>query len=831
LAAPNGGLSATAVLHAAMLSDWHVGSGGGTPGYVDAHVRRDADGLPYLPGSTVTGVLRDACQTVAEALDEGEPAGVWRGWHRFLFGDQPAAEGPGSGRRIRAARVGIGPARLPAALRERLRADRALAAAATFVKPGVALDPLTGRAADGMLRFTEMARAGLPLEAAVTVDLPADPPGRLAASALLILGAAWCDRVGGDRRRGAGAVAFRFDDQEPAGWARWLAASGWVPPPAPAGLTTPADPGSPLVGVSGERRSPARRAALALAPVSPPAPAAVSPWTCVDLAVTTRLPVRVPADTTGNVVHGLDYLPGALLLPWLSDRWGAGVVRDAVSSGELIVRHAYPEHGGERSVPAPLALFALRGSVTVVNTAAAGMPAVPARQVRDRWTLPAPVAAPVGSAPDAPTGGASPPPGVLLAASELTVISHNQVSRGTQRVDATTGLFTVEAIPAGRTLRSSVLLGAAPLAAQQAAGGPGWASRLAGGARLGSRRRGEYGAVEVAVTPAGPPAAPATPGLGGVLRVWAVADVVVRSASLRQSADPVDVVEALRVALDGGGLRLELAEAPMVRTSRSDRWQTRWQLPRESVLGLAAGSVLTVRVAAGSVDPNRLAELAMTGLGERQPEGFGEVLLDAPLLGVREAIALAATPASPARDPAASGLPGPRTPADEQAGGAAESALSVASAQALAVLRREADVTAVRRQLAAGYLAAAPAGSLARRLATAVTALSPSQRGRWRALCADASLRSTTAALDAEVRRWIDHPVAGRRGQPAAAAVIAELLAAPDALAGLSGGGGSDNNRAARVDALAVLVDEIADGARRGRPLAGTAHEPPEVQR
>ncbi len=41
-------------------SDWHCGSGLSSGAELDARVIRDADGLPFLPGRTVKGLLRDA---------------------------------------------------------------------------------------------------------------------------------------------------------------------------------------------------------------------------------------------------------------------------------------------------------------------------------------------------------------------------------------------------------------------------------------------------------------------------------------------------------------------------------------------------------------------------------------------------------------------------------------------------------------------------------------------------------------------------------------------------------------------------------------------------
>lgn len=48
---------------------WHIGSGHGSVGYIDAKVLRDRDGLPYLPGKSLKGLLLDACQL----LDSCQP--------------------------------------------------------------------------------------------------------------------------------------------------------------------------------------------------------------------------------------------------------------------------------------------------------------------------------------------------------------------------------------------------------------------------------------------------------------------------------------------------------------------------------------------------------------------------------------------------------------------------------------------------------------------------------------------------------------------------------------------------------------------------------------
>ncbi len=50
-------------LHLDLMHYWHAGTGVGRGGHLDAVVRRDALGLPYVPGRTLKGLLRDAVRT------------------------------------------------------------------------------------------------------------------------------------------------------------------------------------------------------------------------------------------------------------------------------------------------------------------------------------------------------------------------------------------------------------------------------------------------------------------------------------------------------------------------------------------------------------------------------------------------------------------------------------------------------------------------------------------------------------------------------------------------------------------------------------------------
>ncbi|HEY3378758.1 MAG TPA: RAMP superfamily CRISPR-associated protein, partial [Armatimonadota bacterium] len=72
-----------------MTSDWHIGSGAGRPGDTDRLIRRDWEGLPYVPGKTMVGIWRDACERVAYGLDHQDENGLWHHWVAYLFGNQP----------------------------------------------------------------------------------------------------------------------------------------------------------------------------------------------------------------------------------------------------------------------------------------------------------------------------------------------------------------------------------------------------------------------------------------------------------------------------------------------------------------------------------------------------------------------------------------------------------------------------------------------------------------------------------------------------------------------------------------------------------------------
>ena len=274
------------------LSDWHVGSGTGQPGHIDRLVVRDADELPYLPSKTITGIWRDACERLADALDAGQQQ---RGWSRcveLLFGSQPAiqTEEVVSAPPLPAA-LSIRPGRLPATLRRKLhqKTARSLRDAITFIKPGVAIDHRSGLAKDKHLRLEEMSRTGAVLVAPCSLDFRAIPQNlHRPCSALLVAGTKLVERLGGKRRRGAGRCRLE------------VIGHGNVEP-AVRYLTEHQAFSATSVDRSGDTSVP-------VFPLK-----ADEEWKRVDLVLTLEEPLAVMGRTVGNVVESLDFLPGTYL--------------------------------------------------------------------------------------------------------------------------------------------------------------------------------------------------------------------------------------------------------------------------------------------------------------------------------------------------------------------------------------------------------------------------------------------------------------------------------------------------------------------------------------
>ncbi len=586
-----------------MLSDWQIGTGTGAPGYLDRIVQREVrvgdhrPGPPIVPAKTLVGVWRDACELAAHALDSGAE-GVWHEWVLFLFGDQYGREDATTLRP--AALVVEGALRLPSRLAELLLHRPKVARAATFRKPGVRIDPVTGTAVQRMLRFEEMARGGVTLRGRARIEgfEKLSPKQRRAALTLLSAGAQLLETIGGKRRRGPGRCRLT------------VTGAGF-----PAEVTLPDDgdvPAPPQV------RPYAVPEYVEAVPVQP-----ASGWERVELIMTVEEPVLVAATVEGNLVTGAGHIPGWCLMPEVVRRLG-GPAHALVRAGDLVVTAAMPlSEKGEPTHPVPRVLMHEKGNPeeiagNVLYDDPSGLKAHRTSYITE-------------------TGD------VVLP--KFTVRMHNTISDDKQRpLRKIGGVYIYRAIAAGVRLRAEVRVrrGAMP---------PGWEKRLSGAWRVGRSSKDDYGKVRVEARQAAAP--PPRPGAGGFLRVWLLSDLLVRDKRLRPSTELADVRRALEQAFARAGAtgvslhwKVRDQQSPnrepatsengvlprVVGAARTESWHRGWGLPRPTLYGLAAGSVLTFEVEGGPISAEVLAEVRTAGVGERRAEGFGQVEFDHPLV-------------------------------------------------------------------------------------------------------------------------------------------------------------------------------------------------------
>ncbi|MFV2088370.1 RAMP superfamily CRISPR-associated protein [Micromonospora sp. LOL_021] len=590
------------------LSDWHIGTGQGRLGSIDAEIRRDSDHLPFVPAKTIVGIWRDACETVADTFDRvGDRPAAWRAWVDWLFGTHPPAEEGGSartGKEPTPAVLRVTPAQAPAWLRDGVRGKPTLAQAAVVLRPGVKIDDDTGTAADRFLRVEERALRGMRLYAQVSVaaTIPGEPD-RLPASAELLLraGARLVEAVGGRRNRGGGRVAFllpgaRVDGDGPHATVTdsrlvELLAGGVPadpPPPPPAG---------PLVEVHPyDRLHPDRHRV-------------------VRVVLRVRTPVVAVADVLGNVISGHDSIPGTMLLGTVLRRIQPGPSADGggrarIGLADVRVGDAVPaveDRGDPASVvparPVPTVWRRSRkGRGDTVWNVLCGEPA-PEEQAKPMsgWVAPA---------------GA----GWRSAEPAKTVSTHAVVDDAQRRPTvASGGLFTNLGIAAGTLLCSDIVL---PEQARL---------RLEQGEQLrfGRSRKDDFGLVEV-VRVIDPLPTPPPPTLtDGQLLVWCVSDILLRDERLAPDPSPQGLARALSAALAPASV--EATGRPTTDAARRDGFAVAWGRPRSSQVALRAGSVVRLTVI-GQLDPAVLSRLERDGIGERTVEGYGRIRFNPPEL-------------------------------------------------------------------------------------------------------------------------------------------------------------------------------------------------------
>ncbi|MBF9129149.1 hypothetical protein I0C86_09180 [Plantactinospora sp. S1510] len=623
-------LPATFEITLDFLSDWHIGTGHGRLGTIDAEVRRDADDLPFVPAKTLVGVWRDACETVAETFDRTAHGDAWQAWITWLFGSQAAHRDDPTARAglppVPAA-LRLTPARAPAWLRAAVRSRpapaqaetrnriSALAQAAVVLRPGVTIDDETGTATDRLLRVEERAIRGSRLHSQVSVALPSSvgslapdtppvSPEALPAPAELLLraGARLVEAVGGKRNRGSGRVVVvlpgaRVDTTavhptvtDPRLVEMLFAGVPKPPPPPPA-------PSGVAEVHSYDRLYPHRRRTVR-----------------VVLRVVT--PVVAAEEVVGNVILSRDVIPGTALLRTILSRAAPTSARTEprhgrIGLGDISVGDAVPAVAGRRD---PTSVTPARPVPTVWRRSDKGR----GKTVYNMLT----VDAERDDRAKSMSGWiASNGAGWRHVEPVMTVSTHAVVDDEARRPTvASGGVYTYLGIAPDTLLCTDVVLPVGVLL------------RLDRGERLrfGRSRKDDFGLVEV-VSVADAPPAPTPPDLGtGVLRVWCVSDVLLRDERLAPDPSPQALARALSAALTPASFAVDAAETVSAATRR-EGFGVAWGRPRSSQVAMRAGSVVTLAVT-GSVDPDRLAELERDGVGERTAEGYGRIRFNPPEL-------------------------------------------------------------------------------------------------------------------------------------------------------------------------------------------------------
>ena len=206
-----------------LCTDYHVSAGHGLGALVDSALHRDADGLPVLRGTTLTGLLRDGLYRLlqldplnsqkgyvnceASGLPKGDGTPRFCGQHNPEQKDCPVCRIFGSPRTIK--RWRIGSARLsdlPLPVTDGWTPGQT----GGQVAPHVRINPRTRRAEARKLFFREEGDARLGFCFSIACD--ADDATALEEAAWLVAAARYVRHLGASRRRGRGECRIHLVD-------------------------------------------------------------------------------------------------------------------------------------------------------------------------------------------------------------------------------------------------------------------------------------------------------------------------------------------------------------------------------------------------------------------------------------------------------------------------------------------------------------------------------------------------------------------------------------------------------------------------------------------
>lgn len=628
-----------------MLSDWHIGSGAGRPGEIDSLVKKDHNGLPYIPAKTITGIWRDACELLTQGFDNNQDNGQWKKWVNYLFGDQPSDPNRPVELSINnpiPAAFSIRPAYFSQELSGLINSKEnsistQLKQAITFIKPGITIDSQSGCAIQDCLRLEEQVRMGTILTAECTLYLPKNEEQQKIAYSLLIISANIIERLGGNRRRGSGQCSFiltnnsslkSLKDYNLNTAIEWLKNNEKAVelPDIPDDYLNHNSPVFQAETLTGENNN---------------------SWVNLPLYIELRSPVIIAKRTVGNVVETLDYIPGTHLLKLIARKLGKlGInLTSAITKGDLLVTNATIAIEDQKSQPVPFCLFyeKLAGGLDKLETKG---------QVYNRFVEQEPSEKQL-------KGHRS---GYLLSKNihskpvyktvDLTLGTHNVIEDKYQRPTREVGgVYSYQAIKTGTKLIAELRL-TQDLANKIEQKKSQWWKTLTGSDRIGQSKKDDYGNVKITVGTPSPITlekyqikSEIDQQLNNKLYVWLLSDLLLRDKCLRPSINVKDLAEELsnKLGIEVEEISYKITNEmnilpAIARQNRLESWQVKWGLPRPSLVGLGAGSCFIFQINYPEETDklnelkNKLLQLSASGIGERIAEGYGQISFNHPLL-------------------------------------------------------------------------------------------------------------------------------------------------------------------------------------------------------
>lgn len=655
-------------------SDWGVSTGVGQAGRTHSTIERGSKGQPVVRGTVITGVLREQAMLAARALDgatKENDEGKWTNFALWLFGQDPDSK-PGSTPHPR-----------------HVLFSDATPASSIPIHDTVSLsiDPKTGTARDQFLRFTERAAAGILTGTFTLIDeagaKPSDQETIEAAHFLLGVAGLMVRGIGSGRSGGDGECTVAVSDKD-------YTKTDLQEEEATEALARilenhSNDPDSvtysseDVAAVADSLRSLTRDSLREIPdlpkdhpkdspqdieiPNSQQSESGNTTWYETSLDIVLESPVVSYEVPFSNEVRSLDFLRGTVLVPWLHNllRKRYRCMDSAIVSGDLRVSDALPVYEKTPGLPVP---FVLENEKVLEDKQGDIQPCT-------LFNRHIPIDDQVCGEHTIPTRGR-----YLFVKSSGTPVTGwigkpSLIGRQSTAINSETGaakdgqLFLVRALPAGLTLRASVVVSKQLLSKLRGTDATSEASPITldlgiaeQQAFLGSRKlTGTFGRarctvgstftrvgstpppVEGPVTDEGTQASSCEP--TEVVSLWFTSDVLARSSTLgpggsiedlelafRRANIPVTVVQESTDQDSGDKNRKRILTA--IRHRRVDSWSPRDNAPRATRLAIQAGSVVQVRLS--PQDLGALETLGHIGVGELTPQGYGRFLVDSPIL-------------------------------------------------------------------------------------------------------------------------------------------------------------------------------------------------------